>query len=106
MKLIAIETATGKQFPVRAAGETWILVQTGKQSYVYEKAGERYTLHVSTCMFDKHRREILDVDRLRDRTTEIHKVLWDGYKWIILPYMGFVAVTLTPELAATMEVIE
>ena len=104
MKLIAIETATGKRFPVREAGETWILVQTGKQSYVYEQVGEHYTLHISTCLFDQHGREILDVDRLRDRTGDEWKVTWDGKQWSI--FWTMYPVLLTTELAATMEVVE
>ncbi len=103
MKLIAIETATGKQFPVREAGETWILVQTGKQSYVYEQVGEHYTLHISTGVTDKHGREILVGNRLRDRTGDEWKVTWDGKQWSIFWTMN--PVLLTTELAREMEVV-
>jgi hypothetical protein len=108
MKLIAIETATGKQFPVREAGETWILVQTGKQSYVYEKAGERYTLHVSTCMFDKHGREILVGDEVITKLGENTQIVFNGDCFVFMPggYDEAWFDELTPEIAETIEVVE
>ena len=105
MKLIAVSKETGEQFPVREAGETWILVQTGKQSYVYEKAGERYTLHVSTGMFDKHKREILVGDSLRNNATSVScLVLYTGTGFVVS--MGLMDFLLTPEIAETIEVVE
>jgi len=105
MKLIAIETATGKQFPVREAGETWILVQTGKQSYVYEQVGEHYTLHISTCMFDQHGREILVGDSLRNNSDSVSCPVYYTGTGFLVP-MGSMDFLLTPEIAATMEVTE
>lgn len=108
MKLIAVSKETGEQFPVREAGETWIVVQTGKQSYVYEKAGERYTLHVSTGTFDKHGREILVGDEVITKLGENTQIVFNGDCFVFMPggYDEAWFDELTPELAATMEVVE
>ena len=110
MKLVAIEKATGKRWPVKEASfedsETWIAVQTGKQSYVYERVGERYTLHVSTCTFDKHGQEILVGDEVMMPDDFTACVIFDGELFWLQRYANKISTCLTPELAATMEVVE
>lgn len=65
-------------------------------------------VHLSTGMLDKNGNEILDIHLLHDKHGCIWKVMWDGCAWYVFSSVGmeWQRDLLTPELAATLEVVE
>lgn len=65
------------------------------------------SVHLSTGMLDVNGTEILDIDVLIDKQKEKWKVLYSGFAWLIdsISVVRYVPTTLTPELAATLEVV-
>ncbi len=69
-------------------------------------SGTRYKLStVSTDMTDKHGREILVGDSLRNNAESVSCPVYYTGTGFLVP-MGSMDFLLTPEIAATMEVVE
>lgn len=114
MKLIAVD-ATGKrwvtsiiEYDTDGTVSAILVYNNDDTPRIFQPA--EATLHVSTCMFDKNGSEILVGVWCRDQVGVRRSVVTDGR----LFYSGASALyknvwmreVLTPELAATMEVVE
>jgi len=105
---LVAKTKNGKIYPVVMLTDK-VTFQISKQMFRTERIGEGATIHLSTNMTDKNGRLILVGDKVRTPNPDypIGKIWSDSNDFYMIIKKGYWTVRmLTPEIAATLEVVE